>query len=140
MSKKTNKTEHVLNLLTGHNSEVSNPLLNEEFKHEMIHTRNNDENLQKVPVAKKNIKVDILEELVKENIDSVIERFNICDCDECKKEITINTLRDTKPVYVDIVNNDYKEVNTQKEIYKNKVISKLVKSAIRIKTNPIHNK
>lgn len=138
MGKKTNKTEHVLKLLTGSsNNEVANPILNEEFKHEKIHTRHNDENQYKSEAVQKSVKVDILNEIVKENIDSVIERFNICNSDESKNEIIINTLRETKPVYVNVTDNDYEEVNKQKNIYKSEIISNLVKYAIKTKAKSI---
>ena len=108
MGKKTNKTEHVLKLLTGYsNNEVENPILNEEFKNEKIHSRHNLGENHEPRKIQKNVKVDILKELVKENIDSVIERFNICGCDECRNEIIINSLRDIKPVYINVVNNYY---------------------------------
>ena len=141
MGKKTNKTEHVLKLLTGYsNNEVENPILNEDFKNEKIHSRHNSDESYEPKNIPINVKVDVLKELVKENIDSVIERFNICGCDECKNEIIINSLREITPVYIDVVNNNYEEVKKQKNIYRQKVVTNLVKNAIKLKTNNVHNK
>ena len=93
MNKKTNKTAHVLKLLAG--SEVStkeNPILNNEFKDEMILNRRNSEKNQNGEKAityaeQKDIKPErknIVLELIEENLSTVLERFRCCDCEICK--------------------------------------------------------
>lgn len=141
MSRKTNKTEHVLKLLTSNiANEVVNPILNEEFKLEKIHIRQNSESKHQEEKISKTIKVDILKELVEENIDEVIKRFNVCNSESCKKEIAINALKNTKPIYVNVVDDNYEELKIQKEKYKGQVISNLVKSTIKIKSKSLYNK
>jgi len=147
LTKKTNKTAHVLRLLT--NSEETtkeNPILNAEFKDEMIHSRNN---IDKKPAPEqpkkaenttppKAIGVNIISELVQENLPSILERFRCCSCDLCKAEITISALNQIPPQYAYIKNGSDAEVNKLKEKNKAKVVSALVKLTFHLKNNPIH--
>lgn len=144
MIKKTNKTEHVLKLLTGNSSNTAkNPILNKDFKEEIIEEK--IQTLTQSPVVEEEkkitpipIKIDVIEELVKENIPDVLNRFKACDCELCQREILINTLRQTEPVYVDNDEEHKYEILKIKEENRQQVIAKIVKNVIHIKTNPIH--
>ncbi len=142
MNKKTNKTEHVLKLLTGNkSSSAENPILNEEFKHDVIHTRNVSKPVEEKvkPDKQKAVSIEIMEALVNENILPAIKRFNACSCEMCRKEIAINTLRETKPIYIPDDEEHQPEIKMLKEKYKNGIVSQIVKSIIKLKSNPIHN-
>jgi len=147
MNRKTNKTAHVLKLLTNVDDSVKeNPLLNEEFKDEMIHSRTA---INKTPATKsmqtvdnsnmpKAVGINIISELVQENLPSVLERFRCCSCEICKAELTVAALNQIPPQYAYITNNSYDDVNKLKDKYKARVVSVLLKLTIQLKNNPIH--
>ena len=138
MTKKTNKTAHVLKLLTNSDESIKeNPILNEEFKDEMIHSRSASEK-KNDPDVPKAIEMNIIAELVQENLPAVLERFRCCSCQICRAEITVAALNQISPQYAYATNGSYNEVNKLKDKYRAGVVSTLVKLAIQLKNNPIH--
>lgn len=147
MNKKTNKTAHVLKLLTNVEEPINeNPILNAEFKDEMIHSRtainNPTVNVQKPSSVDSNVPkavgINIISELVQENLPIVLERFRCCSCEICKAELTVAALNQIPPQYAYVTNKSFDEVNSLKGKYKGSVINVLVKLVINIKSNPIH--
>ncbi len=147
MNKKTNKTAHVLKLLTNNDEAIrENPILNEEFKDEMIHRRPHEEKKAEIkPVAKsetlsvpKAVGINIISELVSENLLPVLERFRCCTCEICKAEITVAALNQIPPQYAYLTNGSFDEVNALKEANRPKVVPVLIKLAIQLKNKPIH--
>ena len=148
MNKKTNKTAHVLKLLT--NSEFSakeNPILNEEFKDERILNRNSsDKKIEKVDTINNNqtqqsnpVGINIISELIQENLPTVLERFRCCGCEMCRTHITFTALNQIPPQYAYANDKNSSEVTKLKQKYKNSVVTVLVKIALQIKNNPIHS-
>jgi len=151
MSEKTNKTAHVLKLLSSSDGYVKeNPLLNINFKDEIIHGRDYQEKKQsnikfeensthvKEITSSQVITVNVIAELIEENILTVLERFKCCTCDECRALIASNILNSIPPQYVYVKNNSFKEVDIIKEEYRAIVLSNLLKNTINMKNNPIH--
>lgn len=148
MNKKTNKTAHVLKLLTNHDETlIENPMLNEEFKDEMIHSRSpivqKEQNkpsshTTKSPDTTKLQEVNIISELVQENLTAVLERFRCCTCDICKTEITITALNEIPPKYARVNNGSFELVEKLKKQHVSEVVNSLVKIVIQSKRTPYH--
>ncbi len=145
MNRKTNKTAHVLRLLASADGVIKgNPILDEDFKDEMIlHRKTNDkpsvdEQEDVEIVLPKAIGVNIVSDLIEENLTSVLDRFRCCDCDKCRKQIMLTALNQIQPQYVDAETVDAEEIKNLKDRYKTSVVTVLVKVALQIKSNPIH--
>lgn len=141
MSRKTNKTAHVLRLLaTNEFDKKENPILNEEFKDEMILHKNAEPEITKSQEIEipKSIGINIISELIEENIDAVLDRFRCCNCEKCKEEITLSALNYIHPQYVASESVKTDEAMEIKEKYRSSVVSVLVKYALALKNNPIH--
>ena len=148
MNKKTNKTAHVLKLLSNsENLTKENPILNEEFKDEMIIKRNKSEKIEERIQAPQSISqqqdkkvgVNIISSLIDDNLMPVLERFRCCTCELCKSQITVLALNQIPPQYIYVSDSSSNEVKKLKEKYKTSVVTVLVKIALQIKNNPIHN-
>ncbi len=151
MSRKTNKTAPLLRLISGNDENgIENPIINEEFKEDVIHVRTPNlrdrqtknsvsENSVKKPAETKIVGINVVSELVQEWLAESIHRFNICECDVCKAEITVEALNRIPPkyIYIDSKTN-YDEVRKIKEKCKSEVIMTLVKIAISRKNLPKH--
>lgn len=144
MNKKTNKTAHVLKLLANTDALTKeNPILNEEFKDEMIlnrHTQKSEDVSEKqedinVP---KTVSVNIISDLIQENLITVLERFRCCTCEKCMKYISLEALNQIQPKYVSTEDVSEEEISELKEKHKTSVVSVLLKIALQIKSNPIH--
>lgn len=152
MTRKTNKTAPLLRLITGSDENtIENPIINEEFKEEVIHVRIMNKKSEKPHVDepsvtninkaedKKVVGINVVSELVQEWLGETMKRFKICDCDICKAEMTVSALNKITPKYIYIDSKtDYNEVKRIKENYKNEVIKNLVNIAISRKNLPRH--
>jgi hypothetical protein len=143
MNKKSNKTASVMKLLTnGPEAGVANPILNEEFKDERIHSRGvqpkNEQPVSGIAEPQKAVRINIISELVAENQQEVAERFRCCTCDICMAELTVSVLNELSPKYAYVRNGSYDEVESLKEKHKKEVMCVLVKHAIKLKNNPAH--
>lgn len=150
MSKRTNKTAPLLKLIAGKDDNgIENPIINKDFKDEVIHIRakdsitetveDNNTNITTKPDTSKVVGINIVSELVQEWINESISRFNICDCDVCRAEITLEALNTLPPKYVYINSKtDYNEVKKIKDKCRAEVIRELVKIAISRRNLPIH--
>ncbi len=144
MNKKTNKTAHVLRLLANSDATIKeNPILNEEFKDEMIlnrHTHKGEEldQAQENIILPKTVGINIVSDLIEENLLTVLERFRCCTCEKCMKYISIEALNQLQPKYVSAEDVSEQEISSLKEKYKTSVVTVLLKIALQIKSNPIH--
>ncbi len=147
MNKKTNKTAQVLKLLTKSNSgSIENPIINQEFKEEVIHTRE-VRHTKKVSSKADEISalqsgdggdagINIVAELVQEWLPETIKRFNFEPSDIFKAEMTVEALNIIPPKYVYVHNeNDFASIKGIKEKYKAQVINTLVRLAVKAKNN-----
>ena len=145
MSKKTNKTAHVLKLLSNTaEGTIGNPILNDEFKDEVIHVRSRTSSTAKkaeippVNDASTGVRVNIIADLVSENQEAIAARFKCCNCDVCMAELTVSVLNDIHPKYAYIKDGSLAEVEDLKKQFRAEVISSLVKHTIKLKSKPIH--
>ena len=147
MNKKTNKTEQVLKLLTkSETGNIENPIINREFKEEVIHVREVKSNRKPAPAVAEqkpanDIGINVVAELVQEWLPVTMKRFNFDNSDIVKAEITVEALNTIPPKYVYIKNEtDFANIKTIKEKYKADVINTLVHLTIKAKNNPKHLK
>ncbi len=146
MNKQSNKTAHVMKLLSaGAEGGLENPILNNEFKEEKILNRlgnkiekENDVKQEKAE-QKKTIQVNITAEIINENIGEAMRRFNCCDCDLCKAEVISNTLEGIETTYANVLEDNFKKINEIKDKHRSSIVALLIRNIIKLKTNPIHN-
>lgn len=140
---KTNKTAQVLRLLTkSEENTPENPIINQEFKEEVIHSRRPAEKKNAPAQEKKADKgINVVAELVTEWLPQTLRRFKCCDCDVCLAEVTVRALNELPPKYV-IINDeeDAKLAERIKEECRPDVLKTLVRLAIAAQKNPKHRK
>lgn len=148
---KTNITAPVLKLLSNTVvTNVENPLINKEFKEEVIAGRHSSSVPLKEPVpapvavkktepAIQEVTINIISELVRDLLPEAISRFRCCSCDKCRAEMTIQALNSLTPKYVNIKNDaDLKKLERIKEENKQLVIKALVPIVLKNKNQPGH--
>ncbi len=137
MAKKTNKTSHVLRLLTNaEDINNENPFISNSFKESVIFqsSETTDTKSSKEDSSDNDIKqINIIESIVKENIDEVLGRFSCADNSKLKSKIMIKSLNEIQPQYVFVSKDDEEELNKERELNKGKVISILVKNVLQLK-------
>lgn len=146
----TNKTAQVLRLLTKSEGDTpENPIINEDFKEEVIHPRS----VKASPAAerkpapepasapvKEATEINVISELVSEWLPQTLERFKCCTCELCRAELTVEALNQLPPKYVRISSEeDLKEAERLKEELKPQVLKVIVPLAIRAQRSPRHN-
>lgn len=141
MSRKTNKTAPLLNLLTKTRSDIENPMINEEFKEDVIHIRQ-PKSVHKAsaqPPASEEVGINIVEELVHEWLPETMRRFCSTDSDINRAEITVQALNQIPPKYVYLRGEkDFEVLQNMKDAYKGEVISTLVRLALSFRSNAVH--
>ncbi|NLV86781.1 MAG: late competence development ComFB family protein [Clostridiales bacterium] len=80
--------------------------------------------------------MNVMENLVLRNIDSVIRRFNVCGCDRCRCDICACALNQLPPHY--IVAQKDKIEKAESEISQKLVIDALIKAVIQVRAHPRH--
>ena len=80
--------------------------------------------------------INVMENLVLRNIDSVIRRFNVCGCDRCRCDICACALNQLPPHY--IVAQKDKIEKAESEISQKLVIDALIKAVIQVRAHPRH--
>lgn len=157
MEHKSNKTAPLLKMLTKSESgSAQNPIMNEEFKEEMIHARKSGISAKKMspeevrevkvvgtvrPITKTTGGINIVSELVQEWLPETLVRFKCCGCDICRAEMTVAALNAIPPKYVVVESEaDFSTVEEMKVKYRPKVIRALVKLALVEKNSPRHPK
>ncbi|NMA80301.1 MAG: hypothetical protein GX967_06610 [Clostridiales bacterium] len=137
-NRKSSKTAHVLKLLTNSSDNV-NPMINDGFKEEVIHSRiqpkaANEQNDDPKPVA-----VNVISELVYEIMPEVLSRFNCCTCDVCQAEISIKVMDELGTHYTPIIDeNSYRQLNQIKDEKRKIVTRKLVSIAFKYRNMTKH--
>lgn len=136
--RKSSKTAHVLKLLTNSSDNV-NPIINDGFKEEVIHSRtttkaDDEPNNESRPVA-----VNVISELVYEIMPDVLSRFNCCTCDVCQAEISIKAMDELGTQYIPIVNDEsLQNLNQIKDEKRPIVTRKLVSLAFEYRNMTKH--
>lgn len=143
--KKSNKTAAIIGMLTRTSDDsTQNPIINEEFKEDVIHSRGKAPKMRasssKQPTVK-SVGINVISELVDEWLPETIRRFKCCDCEICKAEMTVEAMNEIPPKYVSIKNDkDFVKVASMKEKNRRNVINQLVKIALKSKNNPKHKR
>ncbi|MCL2053610.1 MAG: hypothetical protein FWG90_04090 [Oscillospiraceae bacterium] len=98
---KTHKTEAVMRLIMGGADSAVNPMIDEEFKEEVITPRLSPEeraekNAEIEKFRKNSVDIDVAAELVSELLPKAMRRFNCCNCPLCFADAMADAL-DTVP-------------------------------------------
>ncbi len=120
-----------MRLLTGAGT-ASNPILDNNFKDERITSK---KRIERIGSAE----IDITGELVSELLPQVLERFSCCRCPRCYAEAMSEALEAIPPAMIKIRGkNDLKRAESMKEESRKKVMSDLVRIAIKRKNLEKH--
>ena len=82
------------------------------------------------------ITINIMENLVLRNVDTVIQRFNVCGFDRCRRDICACALNQLPPRY--IVAKKDKIAKAESEIQQKTVMDALIKAVIQVRSHPRH--
>ncbi len=80
--------------------------------------------------------INVMENLVLQNLDTVITKFNACGCDKCRCDIAAFALNHLPPKY--IVANPANIANISSEIPSKLIMDALIKAVIQIRSHPKH--
>lgn len=140
MPPKTHKTPQLMKLVTG-GSKVSNPLLDENFKEEIIHSRNNPTPVQPVPSDDGGTEINVTSELISQWLPLVMKRFNLCTCGKCSAEATVEAFDEIRPVIVKVRSEtDLERAQKIKLDREQSVLMQLIRIAVKRKALPRHDK
>ncbi len=93
-------------------------------------TTRNDENL---------ILVNVLEELVRREVNSEIKSFDMCDCERCRLNACAIALNALPPHYVTTTSGAlFASVDTFKFEYQAKILVEVTKALMMVKEKPNH--
>ena len=80
--------------------------------------------------------INVMENLVLKYVDSVIQRFNVCSCDRCRRDICAYALNTLPPKYAVVAAS---KIEIAESVIPNKLImDALIKAAIQVRANPRH--
>jgi len=83
--------------------------------------------------------VNVVSLLINEQLGYALERFNVCSCGECCREITLRAMRELPPVFVQVSTiDDANEVNLLISRHRPDVIKTLAKLVLAARGNPYH--
>ncbi len=136
----THKTPQLLKLLTG-GSAASNPLLDEDFKAEVIRARENPEPVKPVAAKDGGTQINITTELVSQWLPKISERFRLCSCPRCQAELTVEALDMIRPVIVRVKSeSDLERARKLKADKQQGVLMQLIRLAVSKRDAPKHDK
>lgn len=140
MTPKTHKTPQLMKLLTG-GSRAANPILDEEFKEEIIRAQKKPQTVKPQKAADGGTEINITSEIIHEWISKVMKRFNVCCCDRCSTEATIEAFDKIKPVIVRVRSDaDLKQAQKMKADMLQEILMQLIRIIIARKSLPRHDK
>ena len=145
---RSSKTEQVMGLIGGKpKKEKANPLVG----------ANTAPAVKTVPALRETVKktnpklkytwdcsgkqiVNIVTMLINEELGTVMERFNVCDCDKCCKFITEVVAGALPSIFVRVRSKGGEaEVNAALNKYRTAVIKALTKAVLAVKKTPPHD-
>lgn len=128
-----------MKLLTG-GAQASNPLLDEDFKAEIIRAQENPEPVKPVPSENGGTEINITSELISQWLPMVMKRFNLCCCDRCCAEATVEAFDTIRPVIVRVRNDaDLKRAQKLKADRQQSVLMQIIRIAVERKKLPRHD-
>ena len=140
MPPKTHKTPQLMKLLTG-GSQVSNPILDENFKEEIIRSRENPVPVKPVPSDDGGTEINITSELISQWLPLVIKRFNVCACGRCTAEATVEAFDKIRPIIVKVKSDiDLHRAQKLKREKEQSVLMQLIRIISPRKKLPRHDK
>jgi len=80
--------------------------------------------------------VNAMEEYVLRHVDTVIQRFKLCKCDRCRRDVAAYALNQLPPKYVEATAEGIAKAID--EVPQSAVLDVLVKAAIYVRSNPNH--
>ena len=80
--------------------------------------------------------INVMENLVLKKVDSVISRFNVCNCDRCRCDICACALNMLPPRYAVVKSEMIDWVES--EISEKAVMDALIKAVIKVRSYPRH--
>ena len=80
--------------------------------------------------------INVMENLVLRNVDTVMQRFNVCGCDRCRCDICACALNQLPAKY--IVAKKEKLLKAESEIDQKTVMGALIKAVIQVRSHPRH--
>ena len=129
MDRRTNKTASVMRLLTGSGT-AANPMLDEEFKKEVIVPREKE-------LLRNNgreVVINITSELISKWLPEALKRFGCCCCDLCLAEASVEAFDRIPPLEIRIKSDkDLKKAEKLKADNLSKVMMTLVQIAVERK-------
>ena len=139
MPPKTHKTPQLMKLITG-GSKVSNPLLDENFKEEMIRSRNNPAPVKPVPSDDGGTEINMTSELISQWLPLVMKRFNVCSCEKCYADARVDAFDEIRPVIVKVKSEaDLERAQKIKLDREQSVLMQLIRIVVKRKKLPRHN-
>ncbi len=96
--------------------------------------------LQQKPLAPEPEYANLAEVTIRERMDQVLKRMNICSCATCQKFIMTFTLNQTEAFYVDVeAKEEYAAAKEEYQAAHSKEITNLMMRAVfQLKTHPLH--
>lgn len=129
-----------MKLLTG-SAVISNPLLDESFKEEIIRERENPSPVKPVKSKDGGTEINITSELISRWLPRVMERFNVCCCDRCSAEAMVDAFDAIRPVIVKVRSDaDLKRAQKLKADRQQSVLMQLIRLVLARKKIPKHDK
>lgn len=139
MPPKTHKTPQLMKLITG-GSKVSNPLLDENFKEEMIRSRNNPTPVKPVPSDDGGTEINVTSELISQWLPLVMKRFNVCSCEKCYADAMVDAFDEIRPVIVKVKSEaDLERAQKIKFDRELSVLMQLIRIVVKRKKLPRHD-
>lgn len=136
MAKKSNKTEHVLKLITkdvGQDTEESPQDKVEEESQKLFPEGESSF------ITENEHLVNLAEILVKDMLPEVMKKMNICTCDICTNDVMALALNNLPTKYVTTdMGKQYMKLDIYKKQYEIDVMAALTKACVRVKASPRH--
>lgn len=152
MAKKTNKTEHVLKLISKEEDgeevsfeieekELGPPAIPSPKAEKVVPTEAKVEPTEAkvAPTEEKPLLINVSEVLVHDKLREIMERMNVCMCATCANDIAALSLNTLPPKYITTVaGKQFAQLSIYKKQYETDVISAITKACVRVKAGPRH--
>ncbi|MCM1525076.1 MAG: hypothetical protein NC120_11530 [Ruminococcus sp.] len=136
---KSHKTPQLMKMLTG-GARVSNPLLDEEFKEEIIRSQNDPIPVKPSKGADGRVEINITSELISQWVPVTIKRFHLCSCDRCSAELTVAAFDNIRPIIVNVKDDvDIQRAQALKAQREREILMQIIRIAVGRKKLPRHD-
>lgn len=140
MPARSHKTPQLMKLLTK-GSSVTNPLLDEQFKEDIIRSRKNPRPVQPVPSGDGGVQINVTAELISQWLPLVMQRFNVCCCERCSAEASVEAYDAIRPVVVKVRSDkDLQRAAAIKKDKEKSVLMSLIAIMAKRRNLPVHQR